>query len=90
MYSYTEFDDKFLAERNAQFRAQVERRIDGDAGTFSLELLDHSVMAHVRIVFIEVRTRNPFVKAAVPRRDRTVSLHRTQVPFPEVTSRVTS
>ena len=29
MYSYTEFDDKFLAERNAQFRAQVERRIDG-------------------------------------------------------------
>lgn len=29
MYSYIEFDDKFLAERNAQFRAQVERRIDG-------------------------------------------------------------
>jgi sulfite reductase (NADPH) hemoprotein beta-component len=29
MYSYTEFDDAFLAERNAQFRAQVERRIDG-------------------------------------------------------------
>ena len=29
MYSYTEFDDKFLAERNAQCRAQVERRIDG-------------------------------------------------------------
>ena len=29
MYSYTEFDDKVLAERNAQFRAQVERRIDG-------------------------------------------------------------
>ena len=29
MYSYTEFDDHFLAERNAQFRAQVERRIDG-------------------------------------------------------------
>ncbi|SDF39073.1 nitrite/sulfite reductase [Sulfitobacter delicatus] len=29
MYSYTEFDDQFLAERNAQFRAQVERRIDG-------------------------------------------------------------
>ena len=29
MYSYTEFDDAFIAERNAQFRAQVERRIDG-------------------------------------------------------------
>ncbi|MEY8829049.1 nitrite/sulfite reductase [Sedimentitalea sp. XS_ASV28] len=29
MYSYTEFDTAFLAERNAQFRAQVERRIDG-------------------------------------------------------------
>ena len=29
MYRYTEFDDQFLAERNAQFRAQVERRIDG-------------------------------------------------------------
>ncbi len=29
MYSYTEFDTAFLTERNAQFRAQVERRIDG-------------------------------------------------------------
>ncbi|UWR20986.1 nitrite/sulfite reductase [Sulfitobacter sp. S190] len=29
MYSYTDFDAKFLAERNAQFRQQVERRIDG-------------------------------------------------------------
>ena len=29
MYAYTDFDNKFLAERNAQFRAQVERRIDG-------------------------------------------------------------
>ncbi len=29
MYAYTDFDDKFLTERNAQFRAQVERRIDG-------------------------------------------------------------
>ncbi|MEI4470695.1 nitrite/sulfite reductase [Frigidibacter sp. MR17.24] len=29
MYNYTEFDRAFLAERNAQFRAQVERRIDG-------------------------------------------------------------
>ncbi len=29
MYKYTEFDTAFLAERNAQFRAQVERRIDG-------------------------------------------------------------
>ena len=29
MYSYTEFDDSFIAERNAQFRAQVERRLDG-------------------------------------------------------------
>ncbi len=29
MYSYTEFDDAFIAERNTQFRAQVERRIDG-------------------------------------------------------------
>ena len=29
MYRYTEFDTAFLAERNRQFRAQVERRIDG-------------------------------------------------------------
>lgn len=29
MYTYSEFDKSFLAERNAQFRAQVERRIDG-------------------------------------------------------------
>jgi len=29
MYSYSEFDANFLAERNAQFRAQVARRIDG-------------------------------------------------------------
>ena len=29
MYKYNEFDAAFLAERNAQFRAQVQRRIDG-------------------------------------------------------------
>ena len=29
MYKYSEFDDAFLAQRNAQFRAQVERRISG-------------------------------------------------------------
>ena len=29
MYQYNEFDRDFLATRNAQFRAQVERRIDG-------------------------------------------------------------
>jgi sulfite reductase (NADPH) hemoprotein beta-component len=29
MYNYNEFDHAFLAERNAQFRAQVARRIDG-------------------------------------------------------------
>ena len=29
MYNYNDFDHDFLAERNAQFRAQVERRIDG-------------------------------------------------------------
>ena len=29
MYEYSEFDRAFLAERNAQFRAQVARRIDG-------------------------------------------------------------
>ncbi len=29
MYKYNNFDEAFLAERNAQFRAQVERRIDG-------------------------------------------------------------
>ncbi len=29
MYKYNEFDSAFLAERNRQFRAQVERRIDG-------------------------------------------------------------
>ena len=28
MYRYSEFDKAFLAERNAQFRAQVERRIE--------------------------------------------------------------
>ena len=30
MYSYSEFDTAFLAERNAQFRAQVDRRIAGN------------------------------------------------------------
>ena len=29
MYTYNEFDTAFIAERNQQFRAQVERRIDG-------------------------------------------------------------
>ncbi|MBV1897567.1 MAG: nitrite/sulfite reductase, partial [Rhodobacteraceae bacterium] len=29
MYKYSEFDSAFLNQRNAQFRAQVERRIDG-------------------------------------------------------------
>ncbi|SUZ32406.1 Sulfite reductase [ferredoxin] [Roseibaca ekhonensis] len=29
MYTYTEFDHDFLATRNAQFRAQVERRLSG-------------------------------------------------------------
>jgi sulfite reductase (NADPH) hemoprotein beta-component len=29
MYRYSEFDRDFLAERNRQFRTQVERRIDG-------------------------------------------------------------
>ena len=29
MYAYTDFDKNFLASRNAQFRAQVERRIAG-------------------------------------------------------------
>ncbi|WP_224823474.1 nitrite/sulfite reductase [Cognatishimia sp. MH4019] len=29
MYHYNDFDTAFLAERNAQFRAQVARRIDG-------------------------------------------------------------
>lgn len=29
MYRYSEFDTAFLTARNAQFRAQVERRIDG-------------------------------------------------------------
>ena len=29
MYKYSEFDDAFLAQRNAQFRAQVDRRISG-------------------------------------------------------------
>ncbi|WP_227269468.1 nitrite/sulfite reductase [Roseobacter weihaiensis] len=29
MYRYTDFDAAFIKERNAQFRAQVERRIDG-------------------------------------------------------------
>jgi sulfite reductase (NADPH) hemoprotein beta-component len=29
MYAYSEFDKNFLASRNAQFRAQVERRIAG-------------------------------------------------------------
>ncbi|QQA41206.1 nitrite/sulfite reductase [Pelagovum pacificum] len=29
MYSYSEFDEQFVRERVSQFRAQVERRIDG-------------------------------------------------------------
>ncbi|MEJ6398632.1 nitrite/sulfite reductase [Yoonia sp. 208BN28-4] len=29
MYRYNDFDTAFIAERNAQFRAQVERRVDG-------------------------------------------------------------
>ena len=29
MYTYTEFDAGFVAERNRQFRAQVARRVDG-------------------------------------------------------------
>ena len=29
MYNYSEFDAAFVAERNRQFRAQVERRISG-------------------------------------------------------------
>ncbi|MEM9577181.1 MAG: nitrite/sulfite reductase [Pseudomonadota bacterium] len=29
MYNYTDFDAAFVKERNAQFRSQVERRIDG-------------------------------------------------------------
>ncbi|SPH20960.1 Sulfite reductase [ferredoxin] [Ascidiaceihabitans donghaensis] len=29
MYQYSEFDTDFIASRNAQFRAQVERRLDG-------------------------------------------------------------
>ncbi|MEO0389148.1 MAG: nitrite/sulfite reductase, partial [Pseudomonadota bacterium] len=29
MYSYTDFDRAFIASRNAQFRSQVARRIDG-------------------------------------------------------------
>ncbi len=29
MYTYNDFDENFIRERNAQFRAQVERRIDG-------------------------------------------------------------
>ncbi|WP_299504798.1 nitrite/sulfite reductase [uncultured Roseobacter sp.] len=29
MYNYTDFDTAFIKERNAQFRSQVERRIDG-------------------------------------------------------------
>ncbi|MEQ9675820.1 MAG: nitrite/sulfite reductase, partial [Roseovarius indicus] len=29
MYDYTEFDAAFVAERNRQFRAQVERRVAG-------------------------------------------------------------
>ena len=30
MYQYSDFDDAFVRERVAQFRAQVERRIDGN------------------------------------------------------------
>ena len=29
MYTYTEFDEAFVRNRVAQFRGQVERRIDG-------------------------------------------------------------
>ena len=30
MYNYSGFDHVFIKERNKQFRAQVERRIDGN------------------------------------------------------------
>ncbi len=30
MYHYNDFDKAFLAERNRQFRAQVERRVAGN------------------------------------------------------------
>ena len=30
MYQYNDFDTAFIAERNRQFRAQVERRIAGN------------------------------------------------------------
>ncbi len=30
MYRYTEFDESFLRARNAQFRAQVARRLSGE------------------------------------------------------------
>ena len=29
MYKYNDFDEAFIRSRNAQFRHQVERRIDG-------------------------------------------------------------
>ncbi|MGB7260451.1 MAG: nitrite/sulfite reductase [Albidovulum sp.] len=29
MYKYSDFDEAFIRQRNAQFRAQVERRVDG-------------------------------------------------------------
>ena len=29
MYKYNDFDADFVAERNAQFRAQVDRRVNG-------------------------------------------------------------
>ena len=29
MYQYSNFDHEFVAQRVAQFRAQVERRLDG-------------------------------------------------------------
>jgi sulfite reductase (NADPH) hemoprotein beta-component len=29
MYKYSQFDSDFIRQRNAQFRAQIERRLNG-------------------------------------------------------------
>ncbi|GGA24886.1 nitrite/sulfite reductase [Neptunicoccus cionae] len=65
MYSYSQFDKDFIAERNKQFRAQVERRIDGSLteGEFKpLRLMNglylqlHAYMLRVAIPYGTLRS----------------------------------
>ena len=57
MYSYSEFDAAFVAERNRQFRAQVERRIAGNL--IGRERADHTLQATALLNEAYVRLVEP-------------------------------